>query len=593
MGFIRKGNILFFALLALSEWGLGAGLSLSASVDRSTVGLGQEFVLTVQVQGEDMGSVPRPQLPEMPDFNLLSQSQSSSTSVQIINGQMKKQSSVNFIYVLSAKRMGKLTIGPCRLSYQGQEHQSQPIEIEVVRSAQAGGRDQAGQAQVQPAPPGASLEGNLFITASPDRRSVYVGEQATVEYTLYSRLRITGMEMAEAPEFSGFWSEKLFDASKVEFQQRTLDGKKYNAMVLKRVALFPVSAGEHRAGALSLNVGVSQPPRDFFDFFGSERVARISSKPVSITALPLPEEGRPAEFSGGVGQFTMTASLDSSRIAGSQPVTLTVKVTGAGNVRLIERPALQAVPGLRILDPEVKESLQASRGAVRGTKTFSFPVLAQADGNYRLPAVRMAFFNPKTKAYYTAEAGPFECTASGCGRAAPVAEASGLRVLGTDISHIKPDLPDLRSPSPAGPWVLFALYGGSLAMMVGAVFFRRHRRRLESDRGYARRTRSGHLAKKRLALAERHLKRGENGDFYAALHQAVLGYLGDRFNIDTGSATTEQLGRQLSERGLSPEAVEGLAKLITDCETARFSPSATGESPGQLFARAREALGGL
>lgn len=576
------------AILASVLW--GAGLSMSASVDRSTVGLGQEFVLTVAVQGEDMASVPRPQLPDLPDFNLLSQSQSSSTSVQIINGQIKKQSSVNFIYVLSAKRLGKLTIGPCRLSYQGQEHQSQPIEIEVVKSAQTGGQAQGGQAQVQPAPAGAGLEGNLFISATADRRTVYVGEQVNVDYTLYTRLRITGMEMAEAPEFSGFWSEKLFDASKVDFHPRTVDGKKYNAMTLKRVALFPMSAGEHRAGALSLNIGVSQPPRDFFDFFGSERVARIASKPVIITALPLPEEGRPAEFSGGVGQFTMTASLDSTHLTGSQPATLTVKVSGTGNVRLIEKPLLGQIPGLRVLDPEIKESIQVSGNTVRGTKTFSFPVLAQADGSYRIPAIKMAFFNPRTKSYYTAEAGPFECTASGCGQAAPMEQASGLRVLGTDIAYIKPDLPDLKTSNSASPWTLMAIYGGSLALVGASLAYRKHKRRLETDRGYARRSRSAQVAKKRLAQAGRLLKGGQGREFFAALHQAVVGYIGDRFNIDTGAATREQMERALLDRGVSPEVVSDLLRIIQDCETARFSPTLYGSRPEEAYAKAKRLL---
>lgn len=576
------------ALLALSQGVLGAGLSMRASVDRSAVGLGQEFALTVTVEGEDMAGVPRPELPPLPDFNLISQSQSSSTSVQIINGQVKKRSSVNFVHVLSAKKLGKLDIGPCLLKYQGQEYQSQPIQIEVVKSAQP----EAGE-RGQPAPAGAQLEGNLFISATADRKAAYAGEQVTVEYTLYSRMRISGMELAEAPEYGGFWSEKLFDASKIDFQQRTVEGKKFNAMTLKRVALFPVSAGEHRIGKITLNIGVSQPPRDFFDFFGSERAVKISSKPFTITALPLPEEGKPEEFCGGVGQFAMSAALDSAMITGSQPITLTVKVSGTGNVRLIEKPAMGPVPGLRILDPEVKESVQISGGTVRGTKTFSFPVLAQADGGYRIPAFRMGFFNPRTKSYYTAEAGPFECTASGCGRAAPLVEASGLKVLGTDIAHIKPDLTDVRTPSPAGPWVLLAMYGGSLAMIGGALAYRGHRRRLESDRGYARRARSGQLVKKRLALAERHLKRREAGEFHAALHQAVLGYLGDRFNIDTGAVTLEQLGRTLRERGVPGETAEGLVKLIEDCETARFSPGGEGQESEGLFARAREGLGRL
>lgn len=574
---------------------MGAELNLSATVDRSTVGLGEEIVLTVKVEGEDMTSVPRPELPALPDFDLLSQSQSSSTSVQIINGQISKKSSVNFSYILSAKKIGRLTIGPCVLKYKGQEYRSQPIEIEVTKSSPAPPPRSGNPAPSAPLPAGASLEGNLFLSAVPDRRTVYVGEQVTVEYTLYSRLRLGGLELAEAPTFSGLWSEKLYEASQVDFQPRTVDGKKYNAMVIKRVALFPMSAGEHQTGAMSLNVQVVQPPRDFFDFFGTTRNVRISSKEFNITALPLPEEGKPREFGGGVGRFNLEASLDSNVISGSQPITLRVKISGSGNLRMIDRPSLEPVPGLRIMEPEVKENIQASGNTVRGTKTFSFPIIAQADGRYQIPAVKMAFFDPKSKSYYTLEAGPFSCTATGCGQAAAAVQgqATGLKVLATDIAHIKADCQALPGSGLDLGRTKFILYFMSLAMLGGSLAMRKHQERLARDRGYARRLRSKSLVHHRLRSSQQYLKKNDLKNFYGELYRAILGYVGDRFNLDIGGLTREQLRQRLLSAGLAQGVVEEVIDLIDQCEAVRFSPRAGRMEPQRMLETTRRVLEAL
>jgi len=594
MGFVSKRHLIIIALLVLGRWAAGAELSIFAAVDRNTVGLGEEITLTVKVEGEDMTSVPRPELPPLPDFDLLSQSQSSSTSVQIINGQISKKSSVNFNYILSAKRLGRLTIGSCILKYRGQEYRSQPIEIEVTKSSPAPPRS-GGQAPSAPLPSGSSLEGNLFLSAVPDRRTVYVGEQVTVEYALYTRLRLGGLELAEAPSFSGFWSEKLYEASQVDFQPRTVDGKKYQAMVIKKVALFPMSAGEHQVGAMSLNVQVVQPPRDFFDFFGTTRNARISSREFSITALPLPEEGKPKEFGGGVGRFSLEASLDSNVISGSQPLTLRIKISGSGNLRMIDPPSLGSVPGLRIMEPEVKENIQISGGTVRGTKTFSYPIIAQADGRYQIPAVRMGFFDPKAKSYYTLEAGPFTCTATGCGQAAAAVagQSTGLKVLATDIAHIKADrqtLPGAGLDLGRAGW---AIYLFSLTVLGGSLAWRKHQERLARDRGYARRLRSKSLVRQRLRSSQQYLKKNDLKNFYGELYRAIMGYIGDRFNLDVGSLTREQLRQRLMTAGLEQVKTEELIGLIDQCEAVRFSPGSGRLEPQKLLEVTRRVLEGL
>ncbi len=588
---MRPLLLLLAFLLAPAPAG-AAELQFSAAVDRTTVGLGEQFRLDLVVQGEGMVSVPRPALPAMPDFNVLGSSSSQSTSISVVNGRMQKQASVTFVYVLSAKRLGRLVIPPCTLTYEGREYASQPVEVTVVKAPQ-------GQAQPLPAAPGARaragdvpIEGNLFLLATPNRRTVYVGEPVVLDVALYTRLRLTNGGWAEAPAFDGFWADNIRDADRFDFQRVTHAGKAYDVARLKTVALSPISPRDVTVKPLAFNAVVMRSAGDLFDMFGAPQNVRVESKPVTIKVLPLPEQGRPPDFSGGVGRFTLAAALDRASSSGSEPVNLTVRITGSGNLRLIEKPALADLPGLRILDPEVKDEVRAGADGLRGTKTFRYPIIPQADGKYVIPPVRLAYFDPQAKAYRTLSAGPFEFSASGATRSAPLVEATGLKVLGTDIRYIKADAAALRVTPLAAPWWPNLLYLVSLGLVGGALGYRAHERRLRSDRGYARKLRSSRLVRARLRQAETLLKRKDEKGFHAALAQAVMGYVGDRHDMDTQAMTKERLRAELEGRQVAPEAVAAVLSVIEQCDYARFSPGlVTVKDPRELFEKARDALG--
>jgi hypothetical protein len=588
-----RGLPLLLALLLLPAAATAAELQFSAAVDRTTVGLGEQFQLDLTVQGEDMASVPRPSLPALPDFAILGSSSSQSTNISFINGQMKKQASVDFVYALAARKLGRLVIPPCRLTYQGREYTTQPVEITVVKAAQ-------GAAQpATPAPPGArgrggdvSLDGNLFLLATPSRRTVYVGEPVLLDIALYSRVRLTNGGWANVPSFDGFWAEKIYDADRFDFHRANYQGKAFDVARLKTVALSPISPGNVTVKPMAFNAVVLRSSNDFFDMFGAPQNVRLESKPVTIQVLPLPEAGRPPEFTGGVGRFAMTAALDRNSTSGSEPVNLMVRIGGSGNVRLIEKPVLPAVPGLRILDPEVKDEVRATADGVRGTKTFRYPILPQADGKYVIAPIRVACFDPQARAYRTLSAGPFEFSATGSTRNAPLVEATGLRVLGTDIRYIKADAPALAVAPLAAPWWPNLLYLLGLGIVGGALGYRRHEQRLHSDRGYARKVRSSRLVRARLRQAETLLKRRDEKGFHAALAQAVMGYVGDRHNLDPQAMTRDQLRAELEQRQVAPEAAAAVMEVLTQCDFARFSPGLmTVRDPRELFEKARNALG--
>jgi len=584
--------LLLLTFLAFPAVVRPAELQFSASVDRTTVGLGEQFQLELTVQGEDMASVPRPVLPPLTDFNLLGSTSSQSTNISFINGQMKKQASVSFVYGLSAKRLGRLTIPPCRLTHEGREYGSQPIEIAVVKAAQ-------GQAQAIPQQPGTRprgvnvpIEGNLFLSASPSRRTVFVGEPIVLEVSLCSRLRVTDGGWAGVPAFDGFWAEKIYDAGRFDFQRRTIDGKAYDVSLLKTVALSPLSSGDVTIKPMAFNVAVLQPSRDIFDMFGTTQTIRLESRPITIKVMPLPERDRPREFTGGVGRFTLSGAMDRTTTTGSEPINLTLRINGSGNVRLIEKPEIAPVPGLRILDPEIKDDVRASADGVRGTRTFRYPIIPQTDGRFVIPSVRIAYFDPQTKSYKIIGAGPFECSATGSVQSAPLVEATGLKVLGADIDYIKADAAGLAVTPFDPPWWPDLLYAVSLGLVGGAFWYRGHSRRLLSDRGYARKVRSSRLVRERLREAGTFLKKQDERSFHAALARAVVGYLGDRFNIETQAMTKEQLRAELERLQVGPEAVAAVIEIIEQCETGRFSPGMPAlMAPQSLFQKARDTLG--
>jgi hypothetical protein len=558
------------------------------------VGLGEQFQLVLSVRGDDMLSAPQPSLPAMAAIDVLGRSTSQSTNISFIGGQMKKEATVSFIYALSAKQLGKVTIPAATLSFQGRTYSTQPIELTVVKAAQ-------GQAAPMPSSPNLSaprsqlpIDGNLYLSVTASRRSVYVGEPIAVDISLVTRFQVENGGWAELPSFDGFWTEKVFDADRFAFERRTIDGRAYGVADLKRSVLFPISPGDAKIKAMAFNVAIAQSPQSVFDMLGGTQNVRVDSKPIAIKVLPLPETGKTPEFTGGVGRFTLAAALDRATATNGEPVNLTVRLSGSGNLRMIDPPKLPAVSGLKILTPETKDDVRVENGTVKGTKTFRFPIIPQGDGKFEVPAITVAYFDPETKGYKQLTAGPFAFSASGSSSSAPVAEASGMKVLGSDIDYIKPDVTSLDAIAMDPPWWPNVMMLLSLATVGLAVGYRNHSQRLQSDRGYARKSRSTALVRRRLKQAEQLLKKHDEKGFHAELSRALLGYLGDRFNLDTPALTRDQLRAALAERAVPSTTIDTLFDVVDRCEVARFSPGeAAARDPQKLFEAARDVMAGI
>lgn len=578
--------VLSFCLLAVAA---GGELSFTARVDRTTVGLGERLQLTVTVEGENIGRVPRPQLPPLEGLDNLGSTQSQSTNISLVNGRLTQQQSISFIYVLAPQRLGRLEIGPCRITYSETEYTTQPIAITVVKEAQRPAPPS------QPRPPDpfaeffdepepASAEADAFAAAAADRNEVYIGEQVTVSWTFYATEQAASLNIKEMPSFSGFWVDNLYEPKQLNYQTVTVRGRRYYAATIRRVALFPTQAGELVIGPMTLTGQVVRPGF----FFSQAAPLEVSSDRTRIKAKPLPETGRPPDFGGGVGDFRVSAALNKDSSAAGEPLSLSFRITGTGNLGFIGAPAAPAVPGVKLLAPEIRDNLSRSGGRVGGTREFVYPVIPQQDGRFVLPEMSASFFSPKGDSYYTLKTARLEFVASGAAAAAPAGTGEqGVRVLGSDIAHIKtrPDAPALADPD----WAVM-LYPAGLVLLAAGFVAGRRRRKLEQDRGYARRQRSSRLVRKRLKQAANLLRKQRPAEFYAILSQAVLGFVGDRFNLETAGMTGSELRQALGARAVAAPVIDGLLELISRCDAARFSPGAVQCDPEALLRQAREVL---
>ncbi|MEO0069100.1 MAG: BatD family protein [candidate division WOR-3 bacterium] len=568
----------------------GAEINFSASVDRTTVGLGEPLQLTVTVEGANIGRVPKPQLPVLNDFDNLGSSQSQSTSISIINGRVQQQTAISFVYTLVPKRLGELTIGSCRIVYNNTEYTTEPIKIQVVKSAT--GKPQRAQPRTKSpfdmfGEPEPETEGEVLLIATPDRTTVYQGEQITVTWIFYTTRQVASLNLKEPPSLTGFWADEIYQPKQLDYEVKTLKGKRYYAAVIRKTALFPTQSGELKIGAMSLEGEVITPGF----FFSESKPFSVSSDPVKVLVKPLPETNKPQSFTGGVGSFQISAVLSSNTSSGGEPITLTITITGTGNLGLISPPSLPEIPGLKVLTPETKDNFSYSGGRLSGTRKFIYPLLPTADGRFRIPEFELGFFDPKAGGYYTKKTPALEFVASNVPAGAQFETAQpGLRLLGTDIRHIKTRMRGSLLGSPLSQNLPVYLYPLGFVVFGLGVVLGRHRQRLQKDVGYARRNRASALARKRLKDAEKSLKENRQADFYSLVRQALIGYVGDRFNIEAGGMTGEEMREKLGGFGIDAGLIAELLNTINLCEVARFSPGAIECDPKTVLQKAREII---
>lgn len=595
----REIWIFLFALL----WTQGADaqdVTVQASVDRARVEVGDLIQFTVEVEAAQMGSVSAPQVPTPDGMQLTGSTSSTSMSVSIVNGAMTTKRTTAYVFSFRAQRTGTYVLGPAQLAHEGKTIRSDQVRVEVVK--------RSGRPQTRPAPStGRSMgrseireiEQNLFLQAIPEKRVVYVGEQVGVTYKLFTRYDLRNVQYGHVPTFTGFWAETVFDAQRLNMQREVVDGRAFNTALLKRLALFPTTAGKHALEQLEVNCEIVAGRRSHslfgFDPFDTQQVT-VRSGEVEIEVKPLPA-GAPKGFGGAVGQFEMRAEAIPGTVKAGDPVAVKVVVQGAGNLHAIAEPARPERSGFKFYDP--KTNLETQKQGISEKKTFEYVAIPQKAGQVILPPFTLAYFDPGQGRYKTVQTKSIALHVTP-GELAPQPvdglRGEEVRALGSDIRYIKPDRIHLADQSlllyqRSGFWLLQLV---PVLGVAGAYAYRRHRVRLEGDVAYARRRRSRSEAQRRLGKAKGLLAAGDSAGFYGEVHRSLAQFVADRTNLSAAGLTADHIGAVLVEHGVDELVITSVQDVFGQCDQARFAPGQISEEQMQaLFAQTEDLIGAL
>ena len=606
-----KRWIVIWAALAVA-WNAAAQGGIRVEV-HDVVGVSERFNVVFVIDGEhdptDFSWTPTE------DFQLVwGPQKGSSRSTQIINGKVSKSARTTYTYILLPKSTGSFRLPPATAKMKGESISSKSFTVEVVqdeggRSASRNGGSSGTEEKSGDSNQGrqdTARDGDMFMRFSLSRTDVVIGEPITATLKLYQRANIVGFENARFPVFNGFWSKETDAPSNIEFRREAIGDMIYDAALLRRWVLIPQKSGTLTIDPAEIvclyNVqtrrsGSGSIFEDFFDN-GYETVRkRLTTAPATVRVSPLPS-GAPASYGGGVGTYSVSASLSKDSLKTHEAASLIVTVSGKGNISLLEAPKINFPPDFDVYD--VKTSLNTDKSGTSGSKTFEYPFIPRSHGNFVLDPIRYGYFDVQSKRYATASTDSLRIRVAK-GEAGTVSEPQtqgltvdrkGVKNLGEDIRFIKTKNRGFSSGDRflAGRTlypVLLAVLAG-LAAALWLAF--RKAAALRADVVGTRNRKATKMALKRLKLSGEFLSKNLQGAFYEELHRALLGFVSDKLAIDRTDQNKETISASLQEKGISSALAEEFTDLLDACEYARYAPDSDHDAMSTHYKKAVELI---
>jgi len=558
--------------------------SFTATVDNNKVAENDRFQLQFTFDGKNLNALKNFNPPALKEFRVLS-GPNQSTSMQIING--VSSSSLTLSYILMPNSTGTFTIGSASIQYEDKTYTTDPIKVSVIKGLQKSKEDSGNQISNE------EIAKNLFIRATIDKNKVFLGEQVTVTYKLYTRLNIASqMSVDKLPQYQGFWAEELETARNISFSREVIDGQQYSVGLLKRAALFPNQTGKLEVTPFELTIPIQVQKKknpnnvwdDFFgDPFGRAEIVEYQAKSntLKVDVLRLPESNKPESFRGAVGKFDFSVSLDKSNTKTNEPITLKFNISGTGNIKLLELPPFELPNGFEKYDPKVDEQISRS-GKIGGVKKADYLLIPRIAGSREIPPIEFSYFDPEKKSYQSISSKSFTVNIKQGEVNIDIANQQSVEKLESDIRFIKTKFDDVdrrREILLLKPAFWIASIMPLLASLV-LVGFKRKQDKLSGNQQLLRYSKAEKVARKRFKTAKKLLDQNNVEQFYSEISQALFGYLEDKFHIPKSEFTLDRAADELLTRNIKPELVEKMKVNAQKCEFIRFAP---GTNPSQAM----------
>lgn len=563
---LKKIFLSTFLLFLVSQ--LGAQVTFQTKVSKNRMGINER--LKVSFEMNKNGDNFRP--PKFEGFRVVG-GPNQSTSNTWING--KRSFSRTYTYFLNPTRKGTLKIGQATIKIDGEIYKTSPAQVEVTDAVKT--PNQGGNADY-------IADQNVHLVAEVSNGRPYLNEAFTVVYKLYytSQIGISNVNEVESPSFADFWSH-LIPIQKLEMKQGVFKGETYNYVTWRKAVLYPQKTGELVIEPLTLNINV-QVPSNRRDIFG-QRINRQVPKVITagkriIKVKPLPEKNKPIGFTGAVGSFDLSYSLNKKVLKASESFQATLKVSGRGNLKLFGLPKITVPATLEVYEPEHTESIKTNLLGMQGSIQDTYTIVPEFQGNYPIPGVSFSYFDPNKQSYVTLSSKEYMVNVN----EGPLA---GKSPKGEIVSNLlKPNLNDkqfnfialetdlqpiIKSQSFFGKRNFYLMiFVPFVFLFLFTIWFKTQSTR-KIDPVTERQKTANRLAKKYLSSAKKALRKKEA--FYEALERALHNYLKAKLRIVTADFSKDRIISLLKDKKVEINLIKEFVALLSVCEAARYAPT--------------------
>ncbi len=599
-----KTKLLYIiAFLFVSIYSIEAQTDITfRTICKKQVAVGEQFQVSYELNGDgkDFKS------PNFTNFEIIGGPfTSTSSSVQIINGSVSRTNTQTFSFHLRAIKEGTFTIPSASITVDRKKITSEPCEINVTVSS-------SGSTSYNNSTNNNIGNKEVFLKATPNKKKVYQGEQILLTYNIYYTIPISQLSVSKSPSYSGFWTKDITNNDGSLQQSSTIiDGQQYNVATIKEIVLFPQKAGNLTIDPLDLSClaqirqqrqrsNTYDPFEDFFsDVMGSSYTnvrKDIKSQPITIEVEPLPTTNKPSNFKGAVGQFTFTSKIDKNELKVNEAFTLTLTISGKGNIELLELPKPVFPPDFEVYDPKISTTVKDNALGIYGSKKAEYIIIPRVSGDFTLEDIEFSYFNPSLKKYETLKSDIHSIQVqkgeSNANSAIYTPGQADVKYLGSDIHHIDMNNNDLNITgtlffmSPAYIIIIIAML---LAFIASLVTYKKVSK-FNKNQVLVKNKQATKIAKKRLNNAYNYLITNNQNSFYEEFSQALWGYISDKLNISRSQLSMDSVKEIMLSKEVSEDIVNEFVELLNNCEFARFAPGDASKKMDELYQKGIELI---
>ena len=560
-----------YYFLVLGIFTIQGQVSFEAKVSKKRLGLNER--LRIDFEMNENGDNFNP--PNFINFHVVSGPQQS-VSRSWVNG--VQSFSKTYTYFLTPKKKGKIVLGQAEVNINGEIYKTSPIEIEIISAVE------------KPNDPNNTdniLDGNIHLVAEISKNNPYLNEGITVTYTLYFRnpISISDVQELESPSYGDFWSH-LIKIGRAEINMRgSYKGEPYNEVIWRKAVLYPQKTGKLILEPLTLNLSLNLPSNRK-DLFG-RRILTQAQKMITtgkdiIRVKGLPQNNKPDNFSGAVGEFDFDVILNKNALKATESFQVKIKVKGKGNLKLFNLPPINVPNTLEVYEPEHEENIQITVSGMEGFIEDNYTIVPEYQGKYPIPPVKFTYFNPQTALYKTLDSQDllvdvFDGPQAGSKRANMVVSESKQIIetsenafrfikLNTELTPVNKKIFWMSNRF----WILLFT---PLLLIITAYLFKFFVFEKTEDAITSKQRKAQYLAKKYLSSAKKVFH--NQILFYEALERALHNYLKAKLKIETTELSKSKIEILLLDKKVKKQTALDYVSVIENCELARYAPGSS------------------